>query len=275
VHARAKRDAVRRGSRWGRWPLLPLALASGSLGGCAGWWDEVSSRDFHFKQLWEKAPDPLQVARTATDGDKKAKALRALREPLANGGSQQEQDVIVKLLVGCATSDPQPWCRLAAVDTLRHFRDPRAAEGLKDAYYRADCFAPETATPLKCAVLGALGDTGNPAAVELLVRVLREPPVEGSEVEKQQKMDERIAAAIALGHFRGQSPAAEALLGVLRSDKDVALRYRANESLVQITGRDLPADAQAWDDLLHKGKTDAVAERPLSEKFLRLISLNP
>ncbi len=265
--------AGQNGARRSRWRLVSCALAAGVLGGCAGWVDEITSREFHFKQMFEKAPDPLQVAQSTTDGDKKAKALRALKEPLASGGSQQEQDVVVGLLVNTATNDPQPWCRLAAIDTLRHFHDPRAAEALKDAYYRADAFAPETATPLKCSILGALGETGNPTAVELLVRVLREPPVEGSEVEKQQKMDERIAAATALGHFRGQAPAAEALVQALRSDKDVALRCRVNESLVQITGKDLPADAQAWDDYLHKpGAKDAVADRPLGERLLRLVS---
>jgi hypothetical protein len=225
------------------------------------------------QQIWEKPPEPMTVLRTTTDGDKKAKALRLLREPAQNGGTQQQQDEVVGILVAAATGDPQAWCRQAAIDALRHFRDPRAAEALKDAYYRADSFPPETSVPLKCQALAALGETGNPAAVELLVRVLREPPVEGSEADKQQKMDERIAAAVALGHFRGQGAAAEALASVLRSDGDVALRNRATESLVKITGKDLPADAQAWDDYLHKqGGKDAVVERPLSEKFFRLIS---
>jgi hypothetical protein len=248
-----------------------VALAGGALAGCAGWWDEVSSRDFRVQQIWEKAPDPMTLVKSP-DGDKRAKGLRALKEPLQSGGSQQDQDAVVGVLVAGATTDPQAWCRQAAIDALRHFRDARAAEALKDAYYRADTFPPETAAALKCQTLRALGDTGNPAAVELLVRVLREPPVEGSETEKQQKMDERITAAAALGSFPQPALAAEALLGVLRTDQDVALRNRASESLGRITGKDLPPDAQAWDTVLHTpGGKDAVPDRPLNEKFFRLV----
>jgi hypothetical protein len=36
----------------------------------------------------------------------------------------------------------------------------------------------------------------------------------------------------------------------------VALRNRAHESLVQATGRDLPADAKTWDELLHRPDGD-------------------
>ena len=42
--------------------------------------------------------------------------------------------------------------------------------------------------------LSALGETGSPEAMELLVRVVREPQAEGSESEKQQALDVRIAA---------------------------------------------------------------------------------
>ena len=41
--------------------------------------------------------------------------------------------------------------------------------------------------------------------------------------------------------------ASEALLDVLRREKDVALRDRAAESLQKITGKKLPPDAQAWE----------------------------
>jgi hypothetical protein len=258
-----------------RWQgLVPVALAHLLLSGCANFWDDVTSRDFKMADLWSR-PDPMTVLEKSTDGDKKARALRSLDEPLTHGGSQQDQDRIVDLLVQTATRDPQAWCRQAAIDTLRKFKDPRAVAALKTAYYNADAFPPETSAPLRCQVLAALGDTGNPAAVDLLVTVLREPPVEGPEVDKQQKNDERIAAARALANFQ-QGPAAEALLAVLRAEPDnVALRDRAGESLVKITGKDLPAEPQAWDDYLHhSAPRDGVANNGVGEKFLRLISGN-
>jgi HEAT repeat protein len=254
-----------------RWLLVPLALAAATAG-CTGFWDEVTSRDFKMKNLWEH-PDPLWVVQNTTDGDKKAKALRSLREPLANGGTQEEQEVVVKTLVWSATRDEQPACRQAAIDALRHFRDARAVDALKDAYYQSTRFSPETAAILRCQALAALGDTGQPGAVELLLSVLREPPVEGSEVDKQQKTDERIAAARALAHFPQPQPA-QALVAVLRTSPDVALRNNARQSLVQITGRELPPEAQPWEDYFRKhGDKDAFAGPPSNfDKFIHLIS---
>jgi HEAT repeat protein len=216
-----------------------------------------------------KKEDPLVVLRDSTDGDKRARAFRALKEPLANGGSQQEQDVVVKILAKAATSE-KSLCRLAAIGTLRTFRDPRAVEALRDAYYKAGDFAPETAIVLKVQALNALGETGQPAAVETLVRVLREPPVVGSDEERQHKMDERIAAARALGHFRDPQ-AANALIDVLSKEKDVALRHRANDALQAATGKDLPPDAQKWQEYLQKNPlhgTETVQEPGPVQKLM-------
>jgi hypothetical protein len=258
--------------------LLLAALACAALGGCAGFWDDITSRDFHFKDVFKPKPDPLTVIRTSNDGDKKSKALRSLREPLQTGGTQQDQDVVVGLLVQAAANDPQPLCRLAAIDALQHFKDPRAAQALMDAYVRASYFErerPETMATIRCQALQALGANGNPAAVEFLVGVLKVPPTTGDAKNKQQSLDERIAAARALGHFP-QYQAAEALVTVLRTEQDVALRHRVNESLHDMTGQDL-ADAQAWADYLHRsGDKAALAGRPgLTDKFLKLISFSP
>src|SRR5262249_43357878 len=147
--------------------------------------------------------DPLGVLndRNERDGNRRARAIRCLREPLAHGGGQQDQDQYVKVLNHVAANDSQLLCRMAAVDMLRHYRDPRAVDGLRDACYRAGSFTSEMATVLRSQALAGLGETGQPAAVETLVRVLREPPAEGPDVDRQQKLDERIAAARALGHF--------------------------------------------------------------------------
>jgi HEAT repeat protein len=114
---------------------------------------------------------------------------------------------------------------------------------------------------LRCQAVTALGRSGNPAAVDLLVRVVREPPAEGTEVDKQQSRDVRIAAARALGHFN-QPQSVQALAAVLKSEKDVALRDRAHESLQLVTGRKLPADSKEWD-----GVVQASAEGRLTEDF--------
>ncbi len=187
--------------------------------------------------------------------------MRALREPSQNGGAQRDQDTVVTVLTTAAVSDRQIVCRLGAISALRHFQDPRAVEGLKEAYYRAGDLNPETASILRCQALDALGETGQPGAVELLVKVVKEPPVEGAMEDKQAKMDERIAAARSLGRFK-EYQATEALADVLRTDQDVALRNRATESLHSITGKDLPSDYQAWADFLNKPEGhDAVVKQ--------------
>jgi PBS lyase HEAT-like repeat len=246
-----------------RWPLTAV-LAAACLGavGCGTFWDDVTRRDFSFNRLVTK-PDPLVVIAKSEDADDRAQALRSLREPLQSGGDQRDQAVVVSVLTTAAMSDRQVVCRMAAISALRNFKDPRAVKGLEDAYYRAGGFSPETATIVRCLALDALGATGQPEAVELLVKVLKEPPVEGATEDKQAKTDERIAAARALGRYK-QYEATEALADVLRMDQDVALRDRATESLRDITGKTLPPDYQAWADFLNKPEgRDAVAkEKP-------------
>ena len=148
--------------------ILPLPLM---LGGCASFWDEVTSRDFSLKEKFQPAKPPLEVLQTTTDGDKRAKALAQLNEPLRHGGTQEQQDLVVKVLVDAATTDRQSLCRLRAIESMKKFKDPRVVEGLKEAYYRAGSFNPEIASVIRAQSLEALGATGNPEAVELLVKV--------------------------------------------------------------------------------------------------------
>jgi HEAT repeat protein len=258
-----------------RWLLAPCLLACGGLGGCAGFWDEVTSRDFKVQNLFSR-PDPLWVILHSPDGDQKAKALRSLREPRQYGGTPEQQEVVVQALVWSAVNDPQALCRLGAMHALSHFKDPRAVDALKEAYYKAGSFNPETAAVIKCQALEALGQTGQPGGVELLVKVLREPPVEGPDQDKQQKMDERIAAARALGHFKHYQ-ATGALVEVLRGDQDVALRHRAHESLREATGKDFPPDAQVWADFLERAdRNPALAKEPgFMDRLIRLVSFEP
>lgn len=247
-------DAVR--APWRRRAAILLGLALGCSSGC-GFWDELTSREFTVKSMFVK-PDPLEVLKTSTDGDHRQKALRRLQEPKQHGGSDEEQDLIVQILCTAANKESQAICRLAAIQTMAKFKDPRIVDGLnkdvpglKHAYYSASSFNPETAHMLKCAALKALGETEQPAAVEVLVNCLRQPPVEGADIEMVRVMNERVTAARALGHFK-QYQATEALLQVLAKDKDPAVRNRAHDSLCKATGKDYPPDAEIWAEFLHK-----------------------
>jgi HEAT repeat protein len=250
-------------SKW-KW-LLPILLGP-LLAGCAGFWDDVTSRDFSFHNFFNK-PNPLVVLRDSSDGDLRAKALRSLHEPRANGGTDEQQDAVVKILTTAASSEKYPVCRLAAIQALGTFKDPRVVDGLLNAFYNASSFTAETATIVRCEALTALGQVGNPAAVDLLAKVAREPPAEGPEADRQQATDVRIAAVRALGHFHHYQ-ATTALVGVLKTEKDVALRDRAYESLKSATGKDLPPDAVAWEQLLQQTDEHAVAEEKAKKHIL-------
>jgi hypothetical protein len=230
------------------------------IGGCATFWDDVTSRDFDVTSIFVK-PNPFLVLRDSIDGDKRARALRALHEPKQHGGTDQEQEAVLNILTTAATAEKQPLCRLAAIQSLGHFKDPRAVDGLITSFYNAGNFAPETASVIRCQAVKALGQTGNPAALELLAKVVREPPAEGTDLERQLTLDVRIAAARALGGF-SHYQATEALVQVLRAEKDVALRDCAHQSLQTVTGKRLPPDAKSWEEVLHDNGSQHLAEDP-------------
>jgi hypothetical protein len=258
------------------WWLLAVVACLAPVG-CQAW-DEVTSRDFTVKGLFVR-PDPMYVLNNSQDGDKRERALYAMREPIRNGGTQKDQDAVITVLTYTAANDQQMLCRQAAVYALRDFKDPRVVEGLKEAYYNASTgsqgFPAETATTLRIQVLSALGSVGNPAAVDFLVMVLREPEVKYPEADRQQYLDLHCAAARALGHFRTKE-AVEALVAVLKS-KQEPLYVPAHESLIAATGRHLPPDPVAWDDLLQKAKKEGneiVVEPTFADRVLDILPVN-
>jgi len=272
------------------------ALVSLGLCGCAGFWDRVTSRDYKLGETFGPKPNPLVVIAKSNDGDKRAAAYAELREPKQYGGSDAEQDAVVLVLVAAARSDSQPLCRLNAIHTLGSFKDPRAVQGLIDAYFavnetprpaktmgRLDTLSstgsgiPQaTANIIQVEALLALGKTKStsPAVLDLLTRVAAQPSsaVEVSEEEKRLVLDLRIAAVRALGNF-SQYQSTEALLKVLQKEKDVALRDRAVESLQLATGKKLGDDAKGWEDLLHNPASgDTALAGNKKPSILKLVS---
>ena len=232
--------------------LIGAALTALSLSGCASFWDDVTSRDFHFGEFFHK-PNPYLVLRDSDDGN------------------DRDQDAVVNILTAAATTERQPLCRLAAIEAFGNFHDPRAVSALQEAYFNAGNFPKDkgasgateglfggsaVSNPLvlqiKCQAIASLGKTGNPEAVAFLVKILNSPEAskETAEGERQQTMDERIAAARALGNFKDYK-AIEALVRVLQTEKDVALVDRAHDSLEACTGRTFPPDVQDWGCILH------------------------
>ena len=282
--------------------LLPIAGVAISLAltGCAGAWDTFTSRRFKdapftTMQRMVSPEDPLVVLRAdpPRDGDERAKAMRRLKEPIEAGGTQQDQDEVVELLARTATADPSPVLRLAAIEALGRFRDPRAPGALmlacQKAHGRGDGapappdadptirlaggrvpgrtaldrsltaptgYAPDTVAVIRCRALESLGRTNRPEAVQFLAAVANGQAADAADGADDR--DVRLAAVRGLGHCR-QPESVVALAQVLgrESGKDTAVVGRAHDGLVRLTGKHLPPDPQKWDAVVQAGVTIA------------------
>lgn len=259
-NVRVKRSRLIAGSDQQRrnvsWAVLLLSTVALGLSGCRGFWEDVTSNDFRVHAVFERPPDPFLVLEKSKagdkdakyDGDQRARALKALREPKQSGGSDKDQDHVLNILTYDATRDSRVVCRLAAIEALGRFKDPRAIDALQEAYRLASAFPPEHCTIVRCQALTALGNTRNPRAIPLLAEVVAEPPLRmdpkdrsAPAVSRQQQLNYRIAAARALGQFRDPK-AAEVLQRVLQTEQDVAMHNRLRESLEACSGTRLPPD---------------------------------
>jgi HEAT repeats/PBS lyase HEAT-like repeat len=267
-----------------------LAVITVISPGCAGTWDKISSRRFREKPigtLWDNR-DPLTVMRDNPEGDERAAAMRKLKEPAANGRSAQEQDEALKLLTDAALNDTSPVVRVAAIDGLGRFRDPRVVKSLTAAYYQSTGtttpaaanspiqqagaritaadryslngptgFAPEITSLLRSRVVESLSNTGSSEAIPMLAQIAT-----GSDKTLEGDRDTRLAAVRGLQTMRSPE-SVQALSKVLTIEKtrDPAMAGRAHEGLVALTGQSLPDDPQKWDQYVRSG-TAVVAPTP-------------
>ncbi len=233
--------------------ILLLGVVCLFSAGCVhSWWDHVTCRDLTWQErLWPSNPDPLEVIRLSNDGAKRGKAFASLREPT----NAETRELYLKILTKTALEDREPMCRLGALKALGKFKDPRAVTVLEQVYLLPIVppgkkgpglfFMADFNALIRREALASLEATNNPEARHTLIRVAKQPRSEGSSVERQQVIDERLLAINALAKYK-QWDSVEALVYVLEEEKDVALRHRARESLQTITGKNLPADAKAW-----------------------------
>lgn len=218
--------------------FVAVALICTSLGGCASFWDDVTSRDFSMSTYFNP-PDPITVLQTSTDGDARARAYARLVEPRQNGGGQVAQEEVVQLLTKAAMSEPQPLCRMAAIRALGKFQDPRAVPALIGAFDAADGLTPELAFMVRSQALTALGETKQPEAANYVVEVAKRPiRSDLSERERYQARDVRLSAVRALKNFPESQAASAAVEALAANEKDVAVRDRAKETFVALTGRE-------------------------------------
>jgi HEAT repeat protein len=245
-------------------PLLLLACASLALsaGGCASFWDEVFSRERDLDGYFHP-PDPLVVIKESTDGERRARAMVALKEPAQAGGTAQQQEMVLQILVTAAKTDREPLCRLAAIQALGNFRDPRASKTLEEVFQQTKLpFTQDFNARIRQQALRGLEKSGNEDSRHLLVLVARQPgpSVDASSADRQQTQDEKLIAIRALAKYRNPE-CIETLVYLLETEKDAALRDRAHQSLQTASGYNLPPDPQVWRATL-AGQNPDVAQQP-------------
>jgi hypothetical protein len=256
------------------------------IGGCAGTIDTLTSQRFRenpFRTMFS-SDDPLWVLENVPEGDQRAKAMSALKEPKRNGGRDEEQKRVMELIAASATSDKQVVCRLGAIETLARFDDPQSSKILVAAYHNAvieapkdtetagvvqasrrvrqpfapvSSFTPEHVVMIQIRALEALGKKRSPEALALLCEIAALPakkeakPAEFDPLAPgdlgQDSSDLRLAAIRALANFKNDLQAAQLLYRIMTTERgDVALKSRAYESLLKVTGKDYPPTSPDW-----------------------------
>lgn len=256
-----------------------LAIAWLGLSGCGHFWENATAHDPNgkgvaddFRYRWRLLTDfrpPHRVLAEEPDNDLRARAVRKLKEPLRDGGTEEQQAKMVALLGDMARNPKEPiTCRLAAVEKLGEFRDPAVVPHLKEAF-----FAPVNNVPknpvVRTAVIDALSRRSEPGVADILVRALKVDPQPEAALLDSSHADVRIAAARGLANFP-QPEVAAALHAVLVEEKqkpvvqrNMALRKQANDSLRAVTGKDFGPDPDAWQAYLSSGY-QPVAKQPPS-----------
>jgi HEAT repeat protein len=130
-------------------------------------------------------------------------------------------------------------------------------------------FTSETVTAIQCRTIEGLGRRRSPEGLKLLVQIASTPaerPKSGgvepasasitleaaARASEPDRTGVRLAAIRALGNYDREPEAIRALVEVLKTDKDVAVRGRTHEALCKITGQDLPPEGQAWANWLER-----------------------
>lgn len=255
------------------------------LTGCASTWDTATSRQFH-RDLLENpvralvvSDDPMTVLRTNPDGHARAKAMRKLVEPAANGRADEQAEAL-QYLTEAATADPSPVVRAAAIHALGTFQDPKALDILKAAYAQANGtkapvsaggqagtpglladrsalfgpqgFPPEVVVLLKTRTLDAMAKSGKAEAFPFLAEVAALP--DDPKTTTQVDRDVRLAAVKALGSVRTKESATLlAQVMAVEANRDTAIANRAHEGLVELTGHTYPVGAAEWAGVVQAG----------------------
>jgi len=238
--------------------LSALAAVCLGLTGCAGFHEDMTSYHPHGDNYLDHfghrislvmfPPKPQEVLAKSRNNDLRARAYRQIWEPLeTRGGTQKEQDIVVRNLIDGIRTERSGHCRAAAVQTLGEFKDPRAKEFFIQCFKEKEQVAFLDRDPIvRIAALQVAAKLRDPIAVDILAEAARFDPLP----------EVRIVAIQGLGNYPNQQAVAVLLEELKKEEQkevrhqDVAIRHTIGESLDKITGKQLPARAEAWEQYL-------------------------
>lgn len=246
--------------------LTATTLALG-LVGCTTTWDDITSRDFKVSSMWTAAPAPMTVIEKSTDGYARAKAFSKLDE----SSDPQIHERQMRVLQSTAITDRDPLCRLAAIRTLGRYKDPQAAKTLSEVYLGNPGMSPENNALIRQQALTSLQNNSPTEARQLFIQAARQPSgslTGAAQRDRMEILDERLTAIRALAKYP-QPDSVETLVKLLETEKDIAIRTCAHESLKSATKRDIAADGKAWREFLVTGREPERPSSPLLASFTR------
>ena len=190
-----------------------------------------------------KRRSPQQAAVVALKGDNPDERYQALCE-IAKSKSYKDEWAVTTLTV-IARTDPNASVRALAMRTLGRVGDERVvaplSEGLNDPNPKVRAEAAYALSRIDFAHIKV--DRKIIAKVEHNLK---------SVLTSDESVDVRINAAEALGQFKDKS-VLFALISALK-DKDFAVRFQAEKSLVKLTGRTFYGNPARWLEWLEKTK---------------------
>jgi hypothetical protein len=223
-----------------------------------GFWNDTR----HRMKLLFTPMNPYEVLQHSTDGDMRARAYRVVKEQGGiMGGDQESQNKLLFLMMKGAREEKDSICRLAALERLGEFKDPRVKRFFLESMNDKKPVLYADPDPLvRAKALETLAHFDDPTVVPTLARAMNDPHPDAS-----------LVAIREMKRFRTPEATA-ALLDRLRTEearkvreRNVALQHEIGDSLQAMTGQKLPPKAQAWEEYLVRGK---VQDPPKEENSL-------
>jgi HEAT repeat protein len=220
-----------------------VVIVAGALG-CAG--KSLLGRRTYSKRSFESVAEALTTIRSSQETWSRRAAFAYLGHPENLKGGSESKDDVLGILILALSAEQDPQTRIVILESISRLDDSTRFEPIAPGLQDKDAAVREFACRLA-------GRTRAPAAAPLLANLLA----------SDASLDVRLAAADALGQIPSRDSANALVAGI--ADPDVALRFRCEQSLKLITGKDLGRNSADWQQEIETVNFDQVARNPFTD----------